>query len=120
MNYGRGRSMWARRSMLLLVAVVLCNGGSVGLGYGASRVAAWGAGTFVSSPPDYNNYGQSIVPASGTNAAWVAAGWRHSLALNADRTLTPWGDDTLGQTDLDLTATNWVAVACGREHSVAL
>src|SRR5260370_28884394 len=86
--------------------------------YASANLVAWGAGTFVSSPPDYNNYGQSIVPASETNAAFVAGGWRHSLALNANGKLKAWGDDTLGQTDFFSSATNWVALACGRLHSV--
>src|SRR5215813_10215553 len=66
-----------------------------------TNVVAWGAGTFVSHPPDFNNYGQSIVPNSATNtltnATFVAGGWRHSLAIKAEGTLQAWGDDTIGQ-----------------------
>src|SRR5579872_7097165 len=104
---------------LTLAAAILClmwNGVELSA---STTVVAWGAGTFKSSPPDYNNYGQSIVPPDFTNAAFVAGGWRHSLALNADGTLTAWGDDTLGQTDLP-SLRNWVAIANGRLHSMAL
>jgi len=88
------------------------------------RVVAWGAGVFVSHPPDYNNYGQSIVPNSPTNAltnaTHVAGGWRHSLGIKADGTLQAWGDDTIGQTDFWYEPTNCVSIACGRLHSLAL
>lgn len=52
-------------------------------GLASDRVIAWGAGTFVASPPDDNDFGQSIVPPGLTNVAMVAGGWRHSLALTA-------------------------------------
>src|SRR5262249_21301101 len=85
------------------------------------HVVAWGAGTFVASPPDDNNYGQSIVPSSLTNAALVAGGWRHSVALPTNRTLRGWGDDSLNQTDLcPPNASNYLAMACGQQHSIAL
>src|SRR5437660_7643814 len=86
----------------------------------ATRVVAWGAGTFVSHPPDRNNYGQSIVPAALTNAIYVAGGWRHSLAIKADGTLKAWGDDMVFQTDFWYEPTNCVSIACGRLHSLAL
>jgi len=85
-----------------------------------NRVVAWGAGTFVSDPPDYNNYGQSIVPLNLTNPVYVAGGWRHSCAVTSDGRLQGWGDDTLGQIDFSQSKSNWVAVACGRLHSLAL
>src|SRR5262249_31327822 len=88
--------------------------------HAANHVVAWGAGTFVSKPPDYNNYGQSIVPSSLTNAIYVAGGWRHSLAIKSDGTLQAWGDDTIGQTDFWYEPTNCISIACGRLHSLAL
>ena len=87
---------------------------------GETAVVAWGAGTFVAKPPDLNDFGQSLVPASLTNATQVAAGWRHSLALRSDGSLAGWGDDTLGQLDFNVGETDFVAVACGRLHSLAL
>src|SRR6516225_924638 len=57
--------------VLRLTVVIMLLGampGAVTVCIGQSRVVAWGAGMFVSSPPDFNNYGQSIVPAELTNA----------------------------------------------------
>src|SRR5689334_12876008 len=88
--------------------------------HAATGVVAWGAGKFVSHPPDNNNYGQSIVPNSLTNAIYVAGGWRHSLAIRTDGTLQAWGDDTIGQTDFWYEPTNCVSIACGQLHSLAL
>jgi alpha-tubulin suppressor-like RCC1 family protein len=85
----------------------------------ASNVSAWGAGTNVANPPDYNDYGQSIVPANLTNAISVAGGWRHSLALLQNGKLRGWGDDELGQIDSP-TNSNYISVSCGRLHSLAL
>jgi alpha-tubulin suppressor-like RCC1 family protein len=84
-----------------------------------SNVVAWGAGTNVASPPGYNNYGQSMVPATLTNAIGVAGGWRHSLALLQNGKLKGWGDDTLSQIDSP-SGSNYIAVSCGRLHSLAL
>jgi alpha-tubulin suppressor-like RCC1 family protein len=87
-----------------------------------SRVVAWGAGTIIKTS-DNNDFGQSIVPATLTNAVLVAGGWRHSLALKVDGTLKGWGDDTLGQTDFPV-RTNYVAIyeaiSCGYLFSLAL
>lgn len=83
-----------------------------------TRVVAWGAGTTVNTSSE-NDYGQSIVPAGLTNAAEVAGGWRHSLAVKADGTVQGWGDDTFGQIDLPA-GSNYVAAACGDLFSLAL
>jgi hypothetical protein len=93
-----------------VTACLTCSGPQA---YASNQIVAWGAGSFVSSPPDYNNYGQSIVPAKETNAVYAAGGWRHSLALNADGILQGWGDDTLGQTDFVPIETNWLAIGQG-------
>lgn len=82
------------------------------------RVVAWGAGTIIKTS-DNNDFGQSIVPGTLTNATLVAGGWRHSLALTADGTLKGWGDNTLGQTAFS-SRTNNVAIACGYLFSLAL
>src|SRR5580692_9031114 len=77
----------------------------------SNRVVAWGAGMVVNES-DNNDYGQSIVPATLTNAVLVAGGWRHSLALKANGTLQGWGDDSLNQTSFPA-GSNYVAIACG-------
>jgi alpha-tubulin suppressor-like RCC1 family protein len=86
--------------------------------FAANRVVAWGAGMVI-NPSNNNDFGQSIVPSGLTNAAVVAGGWRHSLALKTDGTLKGWGDDSLGQTDFPAYS-NYVAIACGDLHSLAL
>src|SRR6185437_4412648 len=89
-------------------------------GLAQNQVVAWGAGKTI-KPSDNNDFGQSIVPSSLTNAVMVAGGWRHSLALNANGTLKGWGDDSLGQADFFPTnASDYISIACGYLHSVAL
>jgi hypothetical protein len=83
-----------------------------------NHVTAWGAGLII-NPADNNDFGQSIVPASLTDAVYVAGGWRHSLALKTDGTLQGWGDDSLGQIDFP-PGNNYVTIACGKLHSLAL
>jgi len=88
--------------------------------HAANKVVAWGAGMIIKTS-DTNDYGQSLVPATLTNAVSVAGGWRHSLALKSDGTLKGWGDDTLGPTT-NAVGTNYfyIAIACGYLHSLAL
>ena len=82
-----------------------------------NTVVAWGAGT--NADEQSNNYGQSEIPASLTNAELVAAGRWHGLAVSAKGTLTGWGDDTLDQTAFG-TGSNYLSIACGYLHSLAL
>src|SRR5215472_19061565 len=65
-----------------------------------NKVVAWGAGMII-KPSDNNDFGQSIVPASLTNAVYVVGGWRHSLAVTANPTnsIHGWGDNSVGQLD---------------------
>ncbi len=86
-----------------------------------NQVIAWGAGTNVADPPDQNDFGQSLIPASLTNAVFVAGGWRFALALKADATIQGWGDDSFFQQDFPA-ATNgsYVTIAAGQFHSLAL
>lgn len=89
-------------------------------GHAGAKVFAWGAGTFVTSDPsDFYNYGQSIVPDSLTNIVMVAGGWRHSLALRADGTVSGWGDGSLRQTNV-LSNSKYISIACGGLHSLGL
>ena len=85
----------------------------------ATTVEAWGGGTFVSSPADYYNWGQSIVPAGLTNAVLVKGGWRHSLALTDAGNIIHWGDNSFNQGSLP-SGIDYVSVACGWQHSLAL
>jgi len=83
-----------------------------------NRVIAWGAG-MVTNKADGVDYGQSVAPASLTNAVLLAAGYLHGLALNANGSLQGWGDNTYGQTSFPV-ASNYLAIACGYLHSLAL
>jgi hypothetical protein len=83
-----------------------------------TQVVAWGAGKIINDKSTYN-WGQSIIPASLTNAVQVAGGQLHSLALKADGSLAAWGDDSAGETDVP-PGTDYVAIACGANHSLAL
>ena len=68
-------------------------------------------------PPDF---GQSIVPSDLTNALAVAGGETFSMALNANGTITAWGDNSSGQIDGCAGLTNIVAIAAGYAHGLAL
>jgi alpha-tubulin suppressor-like RCC1 family protein len=50
----------------------------------------------------------------------VAAGGFHNLALHANGTLSAWGGNNYGETNIAADLTNIVAVACGRFHNVVL
>lgn len=103
------------RALIAVLASFVC----ISLAGASSNVVAWGAGKFVANPSDFNDYGQSIIPASLTNAAEIAGGWRFSLALRNNGILLGWGDDSLLQTTFS-GGSNFVAIACGRQHSLAL
>ena len=79
--------------LIRVFALLVLVGSSTSTVLGAADVVAWGAGTFVSKPTDGNNEGQSIVPASLTNAFQVAGSWRVSLALLPNGTVSGWGSD---------------------------
>lgn len=86
--------------------------------HSGATVMAWGAGKTINTS-DGHDFGQSIVPASLTNAVQLAGGEWHSLALEANGTLSGWGDDSVGELDF-FGGTNYVAIACGALHSLAL
>jgi hypothetical protein len=55
-----------------------------------------------------------------TNIVAVAAGSFYSLALRADGTITAWGEDAEGQTDIPTGLTNVVAIASNPNGSSSL
>ncbi len=73
-----------------------------------------------------------VVSAAAPNKSLIAAGWGHTLAIQKDGTLWAWGwndDGQLGLGDRFINRyspirvgkdTSWVAVAAGRNHSLAL
>jgi alpha-tubulin suppressor-like RCC1 family protein len=105
---------WFSMGMVLLALF-----GGVQKSFAGNHVVAWGAGTTNNPNKNYNEWGQSIVPADLTNAVLVAGGWAQSLALKADGTLEGWGGDFDRQIDFPTTS-NYVAIACGYDHSIAL
>ncbi|WP_049818895.1 RCC1 domain-containing protein [Geotalea uraniireducens] len=80
----------------------------------------------------YNNRNYPMQIGTDTNWTVVAAGERHSIALRSDGTLWAWGDNSSGQlgdpkigigtsTPQQIGASaDWVAIAAGAYHSLAL
>jgi len=62
----------------------------------------------------------STVPGDLTNAAAIALGLNHSVALRADGTVVPWGYNGSGRTNVPPGLANVASVAAGYEHSLAL
>lgn len=96
------------------------------LGWGSNDAGRTGLGTDV---------GKTLSPAAvGSASDWtdVSAGTKHTLAVRADGTLWAWGANDYGATGLGTdvgttlvptqvgTGTDWVAVAAGVNHSLAL
>jgi hypothetical protein len=77
-----------------------------------AQLIAWGIGNSVTMR----------IPLALTNAAAVAAGVNHSLALNFDSTVTAWGINSYGQgqTNVPTGLSNVVAISAGLYHSLAL
>ncbi len=64
--------------------------------------------------------GEVSPPATLTNVVAVAAGYYHSLAINADGTVIGWGYDGFGETTIPAGLSNVVGIAAGEYHSLAL
>jgi alpha-tubulin suppressor-like RCC1 family protein len=74
-----------------------------------SLVAGWGD----------NRSGQLLIPAL-TNVVAIASGGFHGLALKSDGSVTAWGSNNFGQTNVPPDLTNVIAIAAGGFHSLAL
>ena len=74
-----------------------------------SPIAGWGD----------NRAGQLHIPLL-TNVVSVSAGGFHCLALTSDGSVTAWGSNNFGQTNVPPDATNVMAIAAGGFHSLAL
>jgi alpha-tubulin suppressor-like RCC1 family protein len=81
----------------------------------AGQIAVWPAGFWGD-----NRDPAAAMPFPLTNAATLAAGAFHCLALNADGTVVAWGKNTSGQTNVPPNATNIIRIAAGSDHSLAL
>ncbi len=94
--------------------------------FAAGHVVVWG------SP---SSYGVTEVPGDLEDVVQVSVGGRHALALRGDGTVVGWGDNAFGQATgvagwspvgtgvvsiAGETLSNVVAVAAGRNHSLAL
>ncbi len=93
-----------------LALVCLLSQQTASLCYGAGAVVAWGA----------DDAGQIDVPAGITNAAAVAGGASHSLALQANGTVVAWGFNLSGQTSVPPGLTTTTMVGGGETYSMAL
>jgi alpha-tubulin suppressor-like RCC1 family protein len=67
-----------------------------------------------------NSAGQLEIPASTFDAANVAAGAYHNLAVLTNGMVVGWGENASGQTTAPESLANVVAVAAGESHSLAL
>lgn len=67
-----------------------------------------------------NQYGQTAVPLTVTNAVRVAAGGHHTVVLKSDGTVAAWGRNHYGQATVPPDLSDVVAVAAGYSHSLAL
>ncbi len=79
------------------------------------KIVAWGR----------NDFGQTVVPASLTNVAMLAAGGvganpGHNLALRTDGSVVGWGYNGFGQTTAPVGLSNVISIAAGGTHSMAL
>ncbi len=74
-----------------------------------TRIAGWGQ----------SSAGQLFIPAL-TNVIAIASGGFYGLALKDDGTVTAWGINSSGQTNVPPNLTNVVAIAAGGYHSLAL
>ena len=68
----------------------------------------------------WNAYGQTTPPDGLTNAAAIAAGAFHSLALRSDGTVAGWGSNADGEATPPDGLTNVAAIAAAQYHSLAL
>lgn len=75
-----------------------------------SAIRLWG---------DSGNGLRKVVPGLGDKLA-IAAGLRHCLALERDRTVSSWGANESGQTNVPAALSNVIAIAGGWYHSLAL
>jgi alpha-tubulin suppressor-like RCC1 family protein len=75
-----------------------------------AQLIGWGSGSPV----------PVTIPLTLTNAAAIAAGESHGLALNFDSTITAWGDNSYRQTNVPAALSNVAAISAGFYHSLAL
>ena len=94
------------------ILLLLCAASIAGRG---SEIVQWGDSSRGGSFP-----GPTNPPAGLTNAAFVAAGFYHCLALTADGKVVAWGNSNYGQTNVPPDLTNVVACAAGASHNLAV
>ncbi len=67
-----------------------------------------------------NDFSQCAVPATLSGVQSIAAGYQHSLAVDAAGNVVAWGRDDFGQCDAPATAVSCTQVSGGESHSLAL
>src|SRR2546423_5464697 len=90
------------------LTLVLLSALGIGFRSQAASVGGWGYGFSTNYPP------------SLTNAAAIAAGSGHGLALLTNGTVVGWGDNSYGQANVPPDLSNVVAIAATFYHNLAL
>ncbi|MDW8373738.1 MAG: Calx-beta domain-containing protein, partial [Planctomycetota bacterium] len=67
-----------------------------------------------------NDYGQCDVPAGLSNVVAIAAGWKHSVALQQNGTVVAWGGNNWGQCNVPTGLTGVIAISAGYSNTAAL
>jgi hypothetical protein len=55
-----------------------------------------------------------------TNVAAITGGYDHNMAITSQGTVAAWGSNLMGQTNVPAMASNVVAIAAGKDDSLAL
>ncbi len=122
-----GAALAATNAALSLTNIQLAQSGyyrvTAGNQYGSlsstARVSVLGPQSAVIAWGD-NSGGQTNVPPHLYDAAAVAGGDYHTLALRHNGTLVAWGYDGDGQTNCPVNALRFVSIASGANHNLAI
>lgn len=109
---GRFAGVWSRLEGYSNIVAVSA-GGNLGFMGGANCL-------FLGTDSTVRSYGFFPAPLGMTNIIAIAAGGAHSMALQADGTVTVWGRNIEGQTNVPPGLSNVVAISAGGDYCLAL
>ncbi|WP_176220733.1 immunoglobulin-like domain-containing protein [Cohnella massiliensis] len=75
---------------------------------------------FIAAAPYGAGSAHAAQTGMGSRIVKIAAGWSHSLTLQADGTVVAWGDNLYGETDVPSRLAGAAAIAAGWNYSLAL